>query len=203
MRVNGLFVLLVLVAVGMGATSVLFKWRSRGLYERMMQTRADTPGSGEPRLEAWLQYGGAINHRGLVSLRFSPREPWLVTHTVGPDRDRGEVEIWGVDLAGLDDRTTTREGMTVVLTLPAPRLLARGEFGAERKRNDKARNVPHFAARELAPDPRERASFMIRWALQRVIENLERDVAGASFEVRFEDVLAAPSSQGATQESER
>jgi hypothetical protein len=184
-RVNGLLVLLVLVAVGMGVTSVVFKWMSPQLRERMQRARADAPKSGEPRVAHWLEFGRGFVHQRLVQLHFSPDEPWLVTHTVGADRDAGEVEVWGVDLTDLPVEATAQDGMSVVVNLPEPRVLARGPFGEQRKRNDKARNVPHFASAEVAPDPRERARTVVLWALDRLVTALVRDIDGASLEVRF------------------
>ncbi len=184
-RINGLLVLVVLVAVGMGVTSVVFKWMSPQLRERMQRARADAPKSGEPRVAHWLEFGRGFVHQRIVQLHFSSDEPWLVTHTVGPDRDAGEVEVWGVDLADFPVEATARDGMCVVVNLPEPRVLARGPFGEQRKRNDKARNVPHFASAEVAPDPRERARTVVLWALDRLVTALVRDIEGASLEVRF------------------
>jgi hypothetical protein len=192
-----LVVLLVLVAVGMGVTSVLFQFLSPQLRERMGRARAEAPKSGEPRVDHWLGFGRGFVHQRLVQLHYSADEPWLVTHTIGPDRDAGVVDIWGVDLAGLSADATSREGMNIVLSLPAPRVLARGPFGAQRARNDKARNVPHFASLESAPDPAERARSMVLWALDRLIKALERDIEGARFQVRFEPPGPAGAADGA------
>lgn len=182
-RVSGLAVLLVLVVVGMGVTSVLFNLRAPQLYESMQKTRAEMPTAGEPRLDLWLVYGRPYFHARLVQLRYSSSQPWLVTHTLGGDRAREPVEVWGVDLARLTPEATSRDGMCVTLTLEPPRLLAREWFG--RDGNDMANNVPHYASAQAAPDPRDRASSIVNWALKRLIDPLERDIAGARFEVRF------------------
>lgn len=182
-RANGILVLIVLVVVGMGATSVLFHLRAPELYERMQRTRAETPKEGEPRVELWLEYGRPFIHARMVQLRYSSSQPWLVTHTIGADREHGEVEIWGVDLTDLSPESTSRDAMTVVLTLPRPRLLARGPFGHDG--NDMARNVPHYATADAAPDAQERARSMVSWALDRLTAALRRDIAGVQFEVRF------------------
>lgn len=181
---NGILVLIVLVAVGMGVTSVLFNLRAPQLAERMRQTRAQMPSSGEGRLDLWLVYGQPYFHARLIQLRYSTQRPWLVTHTVGGPRDAGPVDVWGVDLTNLTPEATGRDGMCVTLTLPAPVLLAHEWFG--RDGNDMANNVPHYERTELAPDPRERARGIVSWALERLIRPLERDIPGARFEVRFQ-----------------
>jgi len=182
-RANGIVVLIVLVVVGMGVTSLLFHLRAPELYERMQQTRAATPKGGEPRVELWLEYGRPFIHARMVQLRYSSSQPWLVTHTVGADREHGEVEVWGVDLADLSPEATSRDGMAVVLTLPPPRLLARERFGHDG--NDMARNVPHYVDAADAPDIEVRARSMVEWALERLISALKRDIDGVQFEVRF------------------
>lgn len=189
---NGLLVLLVLVTVGMGVTSVLFNWRAPQLRERMQQTRAQMPSSGEERLDLWLVYGQPYFHARLIQLRYSTQRPWLVTHTVGGERSAGPVEVWGVDIANLEPQATGRDGLCVTLTLPPPKLLARESFGLDG--NDMSNNVPHYASAELAPDPRERARSIVTWALERLIRPLERDIPGARFEVRFlaDPAAAAP-----------
>ncbi len=193
-RVNGLLVLVVLVTVGMGVTSVLFNWRAPQLRERMLQTRAQMPSSGGERLDLWLVYGQPYFHARLIQLRYSSQRPWLVTHTVGGERGAGPVEVWGVDLAGLRQEATGRDGLCVTLTLPAPRLLAREWFG--RDGNDMANHVPHYERAELAPDPRERARSIVNWALERLIRPLERDIPGARFEVRFQAPLGVADPSG-------
>lgn len=190
-RVSGILVLVVLVVVGMGVTSVLFNLRAPALYESMQRTRAEMPTEGEPRLDLWLVYGRPYFHARLIQLRYSSRQPWLVTHTLGGDREREPVEVWGVDLERLEPQATSRDGMCVTLTLEPPRLLARERFGHDG--NDMANNVPHYANAEAAPDPRERAKSMVIWALKRLLDPLARDIEGASFEVRFTDAAPLPS----------
>jgi hypothetical protein len=191
--VNGLLVLVALVVLGMGVTSVLFQMRAPELYERMQRTKAEMPTDGEPRLDLWLTYGRAFFHARMVQLRYSTSQPWLVTHTVGGDRESDQVEVWGVDLTRFAPESTSRDGMCVVLTLEPPRLLARERFG--RDGNDMALNVPHYPNAEAAPDPRDRARSIVEWALARLLDPLKRDIAGASFEVRFA-APAAPASGG-------
>jgi hypothetical protein len=182
-RVNGLVVLVVLVVVGMGVTSVFFQWRAPQLYDEMQRVRADTPQSGEPRVDKWLVYGRPFFHARLIQLRYSSSQPWLVTHTVGGERAREPVEIWGVDFAALAPEATSRDGMVVTLTLPEPRLLARERFGLDG--NDMANQVPHYPDAASAPDPRQRARSIVEWALKRLLDELGKDIEGATFEVRF------------------
>lgn len=193
-RVSGLLVLLVLVVVGMGVTSVLFNLRAPQLYESMQKTRAEMPTAGEPRLDLWLVYGRPYFHARLIQLRYSSSQPWLVTHTLGGDREREPVEVWGVDLARLTPDATSRDGMCVTLTLEPPKLLARERFGLDG--NDMANNVPHYANAQAAPEARDRAISIVKWALKRLIDPLQRDIEGASFEVRFSAGESAPAARG-------
>ncbi len=179
-RVNGIVLMLVLVAVGMGATSVLFKLVAGKVNDDRARTMAGMPDSPEGRLERWLEFGRTYFDARLVQLRLSAQRPWLIAQTVAAEKDSAEQEIWGVDIAHLTTAATTREGMKIVLTLPPATLLARGPLAG-----DKALNVPHYASGGLVPAPEVRVREIVDWALKPLIDALHKDIPGATLEVRI------------------
>jgi hypothetical protein len=62
-------------------------------------------------------------------------------------------------------------------------LLARERFGLDG--NDMANQVPHYPDAASAPNPRQRARSIVEWALKRLLDELGKDIEGATFEVRF------------------
>ena len=181
-RLNGLVLVVLLVAGGMGITSAYYHWRAPGIVARMKAERAGLPDGGEPRLERWVEFGRTLIHKRLVQLRYSAGRPWLIAHVVEPVEGGGEVEpeIWGVDFTDLPPEVTGREGMVVVVSLPPAKLLGRGRIGG-----DKALHVPSYAEGAEIPDPAARAAWIVAWSLEKLIEALEGDIEGASLEVRI------------------
>jgi hypothetical protein len=175
---NGIVLLVLLVIVGMGMGSVVYHWKAPGIIAEMKAARASVPAGGEARLAKWLEFGRGLIHNRLTQLRMSAGQPWLVTHVVETSEDRSEDEIWGVDLAGLTPDATTAEGMTVVVALPAVRLVGHGPISG-----DKSLNVPHYGPGDEVPDPNARAAFVVEWSLERLTAALEKDIEGSSLKV--------------------
>jgi hypothetical protein len=172
----------ILVVAGMGVTSVYYHWRAPRIIAQIQAERDALPGDSQGKLDRWLDFGAPFVHQALVASRFSAAQPWIVTHTVQPPGGPDELpQVWGVDLAGLGPEITHREGLRVVVELPQVRLLGRG-----RLTGDKAQHVPAYAAGRPVPDPDERAVFVARFPLRALIEALEKDIPGASFEVRID-----------------
>jgi hypothetical protein len=115
-------------------------------------------------------------------LRLSSERPWLVTHTVSPNGNSAEQEIWGVDTAGLSPEATHREGLEAVVSLPAAKLLGRGPI-----EGDMVRNVPRYAPGDPIPDPNRRAESIVAWAIEQLATALEKDIQGAKLIVRVGD----------------
>lgn len=178
-RMNGLVLLVLLVAAGMGMGSVIYHWKAPGIVAEMKAARASVPDAGEPRLQKWLEFGQGLIHNRLIQLRLSSSRPWLVTHVVEVSDDPAENEVWGVDLTDLAPEATGAEGMTVVVSLPPARLLGHGPISG-----DRGRNVPRYRPGDEVADPDERAATMVEWALQRLSAALEKDIEGASLEAR-------------------
>jgi hypothetical protein len=176
---NGLVFVIALVAVGLGATAGLYRWRASSLGEDFRRTRAEMPQDPEKKLELWLMYGGPFVAQRLEQMRYSREQPWLLTHTLGAQRNAAEQEIWGVDLTGLAPAWTAREGMEIVVTLPKPRKLGAGAISG-----DKALNVPHVSP-GAAFDAEKRARAIVLWSIEKLIGSLEKDNPGAKLVVRF------------------
>lgn len=183
-RVNGIIVLAVLVAAGMGITGVYFHYKAPKLLAQMRRERSELPASGEGRVTRWLDFGRGFIDQRLVQLRFSPRQPWLVTHTLSTGSESAAQEIWGVDLTELSTEWISQRGMEVVVALPAPKLLGRGPLVG-----DKALDVPRFAPGDAIPDASERARWIGDWALERLAAPLAKDIPGARLVV---EVGASP-----------
>lgn len=179
LRANGLALVVLLVAAGMGAGSVLYRWKAPAEIARLRAEKDALPAAGPERLERWTEFGQALVHQRLVSLRLSAAQPWIVTHTVGAARNAPDQEVWGVDLAQVRPDATRRDGMQIVVSLPAAKLLGHGPIGG-----DKAMNVPHLATSAQAGDADARARSIVESALDPLAKGLEGDVEGARLVVR-------------------
>ncbi len=180
LEVNGLVLLLILVAVGMGSTSLYYHWKAPGLIERAKHAKENLPVDPGQRLDVWLEYCAPLICQRLEQLRFSAQQPWLVTHQAAVD-DAGEVcQVWGVNLAQLSPSMVTREDLTVVVLLGPPALLGTGSLVG-----DRALQVPKLSAGTAAPDVAPRARMIVEWALSRMIDKLPKDIPGARIEVRL------------------
>jgi len=188
---NGIVLLVLLVAGGMGMGSVVYHWKAPGIIKEMKAARASVPAEGEARLAKWLEFGRGLIHNRLIQLRMSSGRPWLVTHVIELNEDREQDEIWGVDLTELPPDVTSAEGMVVVVALPAARLVGRGPISG-----DKALNVPRYGPDDLVPDPNARAAFVVEWSLERLTAALEKDIDGASLKVSVGPDTTAEESDG-------
>lgn len=166
--------LAVLVAAGMGITGVYYHYKAPKLLAQMRREQSEAPKSGPPRVARYLDFGTGMIHERLVQLRFSPRQPWLVTHAVTDVRDSAAQEIWGVDLTELSPDWISQRGMDVVITLPAVALLGRGGLAG-----DKALDVPRYKSGSAIPDANARAQWIVEWALERLSKPLVKDIQGA------------------------
>jgi hypothetical protein len=177
-RVSGLAVLLAIVATGL-VTGVGFYRLKRGeANARVAAQLAAAPRTSEERLDLWLALTGPqLHHRLAVVGRFTPEMPWLVTHAVAAE-DGGPPELWGIECATLPKALGVREGLRIVMTLPAPQLLGRATFEGEH-----SERVPLFA-RGVAVDASDRLRTLALHLLEGLPKALERDVPGATLELR-------------------
>jgi hypothetical protein len=178
-RVPGLLSLLGLVAIGMGSSVVFWRWQAGKQIEAAHAVRASLPPEGEARLETWLEHARPLVHTRLLQLRLDHQRPWLVTHVVETTPDPATHEIWGVDLTGVGPEVTRREGMRILVELPAARHLGTGPLVG-----DKSVNVPRYRPGSAIEDPDRRAEYVAGWFLSPLAEALAGDIEGASLEVR-------------------
>jgi hypothetical protein len=176
-RVNGLVVLVAIVAVGLATGAGFYRWKRGEMDARVRSELAAAPETPAERLDLWLRLSGPqLHHRLAVVGRFTPEMPWLVTHAVA--RADGPSELWGIDCAALPLELAHREGLSVVVELPAPRPLARVALEVEQ-----ANRVPLYAP-EASPDPAARVSELALYLLEGIPRALERDIPGARLEIR-------------------
>jgi hypothetical protein len=198
-RARGLLVMLALVLVGLSVSAGYFFWSLTSkasatwkIIDARKRELAEAPTSPEGRLANWLKFGAPLIHNSLLQRRFSAAQPWLVTHAVRTgDEDDGRVEIYGIDFTNLPVTIARIEGSTVHVKLPMPRRLAVGPLTG-----DNAVSVPVAARADLAPDPVERAKFLVHFALDGLSGALERDIPGAKIAIEigpeksFEEISA-------------
>ncbi len=179
-RVNGLLLLFLLILLGLGASSAFFRWKAPAVAREIDRQAREAPTEPVARVGAWLKYGGPQVHNRLQFLRLSSRMPWLVSHVVEDGHPDGPA-IYGLDLAALPQDIARQDGLRVIVTLPAPGLLGRGEPVGEN-----ARDVPRFASEAEAPDVSERVRALVTWALSNPSDMpgaLAEDIPGATMTV--------------------
>lgn len=179
---NGLLLLLLLVAGGMGITGVYYRWKAAEILAERKAELASAPTETEPRLERWLEFGRTYIHQRMVQLRVSAAAPWLVTHSRQSGEPGTPPELWGVDLTGLAPEWARREGSRVVVELPPA-----GSLGRAWIPEDKADFVPRLAP--TAPSPgqevvAERAREIAEHALRPLIDALREDIPEAQLVIR-------------------
>jgi hypothetical protein len=176
-RASGLAVLAGIVVAGLITGAGFYRYQRRKMDASLAAELADAPKTPAERAALWLRYAGPqIHHRLAVVGRFSPEQPWLVTHAVA--RPGGEPELWGVDCTALTPELAHLEGLTVVVELSAPRVLARAALVGEQ-----GQRVPLYAP-ETSPDAAQRLSELALYLLEGIPKALERDVPGASLTIR-------------------
>ena len=179
---NGLVLLLLLVVLGMGVTSAYYQWKAPRLIAERKALLAAAPTEPEPRLEHWLVVNGALVHQRLQQLRISPRAPWLVTHALTSSDANEPPELWGVDLTGLAMEWIHRDGLRIVVDLPAAHSLGRAWLP-----EDKELYVPKLPVGQPAPteaQSAERARSICEHALEPLIKALPKDIPGTALVVR-------------------
>lgn len=181
-RVNGLALMVVLVAAGMGITSVYYNWKAPAIVAERKAALAAMSTDPDPMLALWLEYGAPAIHARLQQMRIEAAHPWLVTHAQESASAGEPPRLWGVDLLGLDPSWVRREGLAVLVELPAPRELGRAWLPA-----DKEAGVVRLESGLEAPPAgasAARAREVALWSLERLVEGVRKDIPGASLDVR-------------------
>lgn len=176
---NGLVVLAVIVVVGLLTGAGFYRWQRGRMDARLAAELAAAPSSPEERAALWLRLSGGpqIHHRLAVVGRFTPELPWLVTHAV-TQPEGGAPVLWGVACASLSQDFARLEGLRVVVELPRPVALGNATLEGE-----SAARVQIYTP-EASPDPSLRLRELALHLLEGIPKALERDVPGASLELR-------------------
>lgn len=181
-RARGLLVLAALVGVGLCVSVGYFFWsltskasEARRIIDARKREIAEAPKTTEGRLQHWLVFSAPMIHQAIFNLRFSADRPWLVTHAVRAD---GGVDIYGIDLSDMPRTVARIDGSIVHVDLPMPRRLGTGILTG-----DNAAAVPVVASADLAPDPVQRARYLVHFVLDGLSGALERDIPGAKLEI--------------------
>jgi len=179
-RVSGTLAMVVLVVSGMGAGAIYYSWKEPRVRAAYQKDIASAPTTQEGRVDKWLEHGTPQVHHNLSTFaRVSAEHPWIVTHTVEAE-DGGAPFVHGVDVQDLSHDLLRREGLTVVLQLDAPRMLGRARLGG-----DSAEHIPHYRA-EVPQDVADaRLREIVEFLLADLVKALEKDIEGASLEVRI------------------
>ena len=178
-RVNGIVVLAVFVALGIGTGSAFYRYKQPRVRAQMEARLDAAPTTAEGRLEQWHEYGAPMIHHRITQVApFSAEMPWLIVHALA-DPEGGPPEIWGIELDPLPKPLSHIDGMKIVVELPAVRILGRRELAG-----DRARYIPVYGPGAALPDPREELRRLARAFLERLPDALEQDIEGASLEIR-------------------
>lgn len=176
---NGLLVLLGIVVLGLGTGAGYLAYKAPQLARERRAMLAQAASDGEGRLTQWLQFGGPqIHHRLARFARFSSECPWLVTHRVAAP-DGGLPAVWGIDCRALPQDLARREGMRIVVELPAPRLLGRVALDEAQ-----SRYVPTYAAPPQAAVAEARLVELATFFLEGLPGALAREIPGTSLVIR-------------------
>jgi hypothetical protein len=168
-----MWILLALIAVGMGIPA-FYRWAAVKLKVDREALLAAAPSLPEARLAKWLEFGAPQIHHALEMARFSDRQPWYVTHVVAPASSSEPPSIYGIDFSKLPQDVARQDGLTVLVVLAAPALLARDVLVG-----DRALGVPVFQADASVPDGRELALKRLVPYLDYLERGLVRDIPGA------------------------
>ena len=180
LRVNGMLVLVLLVASGFGVGAAYYSYKEPRVRRELAAELEAAPSTAEGRVQKWMEFfTPQAHHRLSVFARVSEEHPWIVTHTVEAP-DGGEPYVHGLGVSDLpQEGLLVREGLTVVLTLDPVRLLGRARLGG-----DSAAHIPHYAADIPAAQADARLRETAEWLLRDVVKALASDIEGARFEVR-------------------
>lgn len=178
-RPDGLALLLGLIVLGMGIPAY-FRWKVLALDEERERILEEAPSEPEARLRLWFR---DLQPRILETLRrsrFSARQPWIVSHVVGPTGPTAPPEIWGVGVDVIGPGSIVLDGLEVRVELPAPGVLDRDVLVG-----DNALGVPVLAPPGPA-DPGALLRARVEGVLTPLIESLPRDIPGTRLRVRVD-----------------
>ncbi len=175
---NGFLVLVLIVVAGIAASSGFYRWKGSEVRADVERRIAEAPKTPEGLAAAWLEYGAPSIHQCLQTSRISFQQPWLVTHTVVSAEPDGAPAVWGLDLSDVGPEVSRVEGRTIIVSLPAPELLAHTVLIG-----NNARGVRGYRPDQEPPDASIALREKVEWMLQKLAGGLEKDIEGASIVV--------------------
>ncbi|MFT5292567.1 MAG: hypothetical protein ACI8QS_003297 [Planctomycetota bacterium] len=182
---SGLVIMLGVVLLGL-LPATYFIW-ARPRMERSYSAQLQAaPTTNHGRLDKWFEVGAAMIHHRIAKIgRFSEAHPWIVTHAVrGAD---GQITAFGVDASLLTPELSWKDEMTIVVELPAPRVL-----GPIVLRGKRASSVKVYGEGEPVADPTLQLRDLTFWFLEDLPNALVSDIQGASLELRIGGVVVVP-----------
>lgn len=177
-RPMGLWILLVIVAVGMGIPAFTI-WQKELAAQNRDRIHAEAPTTSEGRVQLYMTLAAPGVYEALTKSRFSSAQPWIVTHVVAPAAEGEPPSVYGVDVSELPRSCVYQDGLEVVIQMPEPTLLTRDVLVG-----DNALGVPVYTP-DQSPDGPALLEARLRFALKRMMESLPEDIEGASYAFRF------------------
>lgn len=175
-RPQGLAVMAVLVALGLGFGAGFYRYEQPRVVARVESELAGAPTRPEGRVQHWVFFGAPQIHHAVHQARISARQPWFVAYTVR-DPAGGAPAVWGFPVAELEPEDIVADGMRVEVRLPRPRLLARERLGGAL-----ASYVPAFGPK-VEVDPDEQIVACVERQLADLAAALAKDIPGATIDV--------------------
>jgi hypothetical protein len=180
MRLPGLVVLTLLVLLGLGGGAALYQWQRPRSRARAEEVIAGAPLDPETRLESWIEYIGSQIQNLFYQYRVSAEQPWLVSHTVGRLTGDGAPEVWGIPMRADRHPVCVREGMSVVVLVEEPRLLARATLSGSI-----VSWIPDYPP-GVEVDAEEQLRALLGRILEKTESGLAKDIPGTRIVVRLE-----------------
>ncbi|HIG86685.1 MAG TPA: hypothetical protein EYQ25_06565 [Planctomycetes bacterium] len=175
---RAILVLIGIVAMGM-AVPAFFRWQVSLAEDNRDQIRRESPTTAEGRLQLYLELASPGIHQAISMSRFSAERPWIVTHVVRSADPKQPPAIYGVDIEDLPRNFVRQEGLDVVISMPAPSLMARDVLVG-----DNAMGVQVFPAGSN-PEGVDILERRLRFALNRMIDSLPKDISAARYRFEF------------------
>lgn len=180
LRPNGLLVLLILVLMG-SSLIILYRYMEPRLAADLQAKIESAPRTPEGRVEKWLIFGHPQIDTCVRLLRMSEQQDWIVSHLVA--QADGPPEVYGLDIALIEEDYLVRDGTRIEIWLPKPSLLGRAELIG---RNSDS--VPTFQLSDSLPVAEDRLRDMLEWRMRDVFEHLRADIPTVEIEFRFGEV---------------
>ncbi|MAE46436.1 MAG: hypothetical protein CMJ86_06030 [Planctomycetes bacterium] len=175
---RAILILLGIVAMGM-AVPAFFRWQVSLAEANRDQIRNESPTTAEGRLQLYLELASPGIHQAISMSRFSAERPWIVTHVVRSADSKQPPAIYGVDIEDLPRNFVRQEGLDVVISMPGPTLMARDVLVG-----DNAMGVQVFPPGSN-PEGIGILERRLRFALQRMIKSLPKDISAARYRFEF------------------